>query len=571
MKRLFDEHVKRKICSLDGTWIFLKDPCDKGLSHAWYRGVPTRETTTIPSVWNTEKGSLTYEGAAWYEKRFYSEGGTLRIAFGAVMTEASVWLDGEALGQHYGGFSAFDFIVYGVSEGWHTLTVRVDNRFDAQSIPQARVDWYHYGGIIRSVSVEILRGICILASRLEYTLSEDLSSVRGALTLELCNASETPCTDRISAALESFSVGTIDVSLEAKERRRVTLPAFEMHGVELWDIGCPNLYTLQISSCGDDLFDRVGFRRLDVKAEGLFLNGKPFEIRGVNRHEEHPDWGFAFPEGLMKRDIDLILEMGCNAIRGSHYPNSKIFLDMLDARGILFWSEIPIWGWGFSEEALADPVVVERGLEMHREMLSQYYHHPCIIFWGMHNEIQLKTKAAYQMTERYYAYLKEHGGNRAVVYASDKPWEDICFELCDVICLNQYYGWYYGYEADAWERFLEKFTAHIETLGLSDKLIVMSEFGGAALYGCHDEEDILWSEENQAAQLGHALDVFHAHPRVAGSFIWQFADIRTCLEAGINRARGFNNKGLLNEHRKPKLAYRMAKEKYCLFANENKL
>ena len=568
MNRLFDEHVKRKVCSLDGAWGFLKDPEDEGMLHAWYEKLPANESVSVPSVWNTQRGSLTYEGVAWYEKRFYSEGGTLRILFGAVMTEAHVWLDGKALGKHYGGFSAFDFIVYGVSEGWHTLTVRVDNRFDERSIPQKRVDWYHYGGMIRSVCVESLKGICILGSRLEYTLSEDLSSVTGALTLDVCNALGAPCSDRVYADLDGFSIGETEVSLDAGERTCIKLPAFEMSGVNLWDIGRPNLYSLHVSSAQDDLFDRIGFRLLEVRKDGLYLNGRPFEIRGVNRHEEHPDWGFAFPQGLMQRDIDLILEMGCNAIRGSHYPNSKIFLDMLDARGILFWSEIPIWGWGFSEEALADPVVVERGLAMHREMLAQYYNHPCIVFWGMHNEIQLKTRAAYDMTEKYYAYLKENGGNRAVVYASDKPWEDICFGLCDMICLNQYYGWYYGYEADAWERFLEKFTVHAEELGLSDKLIVMSEFGGAALYGCHDDEDILWSEENQAAQLGHALDVFHEHPRVVGSFIWQFADIRTCLEAGINRARGFNNKGLLNEYRKPKLAYRMAKEKYLSFAKE---
>ena len=227
-----------------------------------------------------------------------------------------------------------------------------------------------------------------------------------------------------------------------------------------------------------------------------------------------------------------------------------------------------MWGWGFSEEALADPTVVERGLEMHREMVRYYYNHPSIILWGMHNEIQLGTCAAYQLTDKYYAYLKEYGGNRAVVYASDKPWEDICFGLCDIICLNQYYGWYYGYEADAWEKFLERFTEKTKELGVSDKPIVMSEFGCAAIYGCHDDEGILWSEENQAAQLGHALEVFHSHPSVIGSFIWQFADIRTCLEAGINRARGFNNKGILNEYRKPKLAYRVAKEKYLSFAKK---
>ena len=568
MSRLFDEYQKRSVRLLNGAWRFLKDPDCSGTDHEWSVSLPTEETVTIPSVWNTKEGCLTYEGVAWYEKRFYSEGGTLRICFDAVMTEAYVWLDGELLGTHYGGFSAFDFIVYNVKAGEHTLTVRVDNRFDEVSIPQKRVDWYHYGGIIRDVRIDRLCGLCVLGCRLEYTLNDSFSSVTGNAVVELCNASTDPVEDTVQVLLNGQCIGNARILLNGRERRSVTLPAFEMQGIDLWDVGKGALYTLRVITSCDDLFDRVGFRRVEVKDGSLLLNGRALELRGVNRHEEHPDWGFAFPEGLMQRDIDLILAMGCNAIRGSHYPNSKVFLDMLDAAGILFWSEIPIWGWGFSEEALADPTVVERGLEMHREMVAQYYNHPSVILWGMHNEIQLKTEAAYRMSEKYYAYLKKHGGNRAVVYASDKPWEDICFGFCDLICLNQYYGWYYGYEEDAWEQFLEKIAKHTESLGMQNKPIVISEFGWAALYGCHDGEEILWSEENQAAQLSHALEVFHAHPRVVGSFIWQFADIRTCLEAGINRARGFNNKGIMNEYRKPKLAYRVAKEKYCSFARE---
>ena len=568
MGRLFDEHWKRYVRSLDGIWRFQKDTADRGVKEAWFLSLPKWEEVAVPSVWNTERGNLAYEGVAWYEKCFFSEGGTLRFCFGGVMTAAGVWLDGKPIGTHYGGFCQFDFTVYGVEEGMHTLTVRVDNRFDEHSIPQARVDWYHYGGMIRGVTVETLKGISVLHHRLDYTLSEDLSSADCAWRVTLCNVSDSALTSTLKAAVDGETVADVKVSLAARECREIVLPMFRTENVRLWDIGQGELYALSLVTDTDDLFDRVGFRKIEVKDKALLLNGKKIEIRGVNRHEEHPDWGFAFPLNLMRRDVDLILEMGCNAVRGSHYPNSREFMDMLDARGILFWSEIPIWGWGFSKEALADPVVLERGLDMHREMLKHYYHHPSIIMWGMHNEIQLATEEAYRMTEQYYTYLKKWGGNRLVVYASDKPWEDICFGLCDVICLNQYYGWYYGYEADAWEKFLEKFCAHTETLGLSDKPIIMSEFGCAAIYGCHDSEEILWSEENQAAQLGHALTVFHEHPSVAGSFIWQFADIRTCLEAGINRARGFNNKGILNEYRKPKLAWRTAKEKYLAFAKE---
>ncbi|MBQ7336019.1 MAG: beta-glucuronidase [Clostridia bacterium] len=568
MTRIFDEHVIRRVRSLDGAWHFRKDPLNCGKETAWFLGIPRGETVAVPSVWNTEQGNLNYEGVAWYEKHFYSEGGCLRLCFGAVMTEAEVWLDGNYLGSHYGGFSQFDFIVSDVAAGEHRLTVRVDNRFDADSIPQEWVDWYHYGGITRGVSVETLQGICVLCNRLEYTLSEDLKSATGQFVLELYNAGAEQADTEVNISLGGTLVSTGVAELSAGARKEVTLSEFTLENVALWNVGAPELYDVRITTATDDLCDRVGFRKIEVKDGAVLLNGKPVEFRGVNRHEEHPDWGFAFPFGLMKKDIDLALEMGCNAIRGSHYPNSQEFVDLLDERGLMFWSEIPIWGCGFSDEALANETVVRRGLEMHREMVKYYYNHPCIVLWGMHNEIHSYHEAAYRMSKLYYEYLKENGGNRLVVYASCHPLKDICFEFSDLICLNQYFGWYYGYEDDAWEKFLAEFCEHIKTLGMAHKPIVMSEFGCAAIAGCHDDENILWCEENQAKQIAHCLKVFHEHPQVAGSFIWQFFDMRTCLQAGLNRARGFNNKGLMNEYRKPKLAYRAAKELYHEFAAE---
>ncbi len=569
MTRLFDEHYIRRVQSLDGAWRFETDPDDCGKINRWELALPHAHTVTVPSVWNTEQGLLTYEGVGWYEKNFYTDGGRLRICFDAVMTEAQVYFDGKPIAQHYGGFTQFCVIVSDVPQGVHRLTVRVDNRFDAQSIPQEHVDWYHYGGIPRSVSVEQLQGICVLSNRLEYTLNDERTIAHCTPVVQLFNATSVDTTTTLSLTLQASVVCSLSVTLAAGEMREMALPCFTVNDVQLWDIGKPSLYTLHYTTDTDDLFDRVGFRHIAVTDGRVCLNGRPIEIRGVNRHEEAPEWGFALPVGLMLRDLDHILAMGCNAIRGAHYPNAKTFLDLVDEAGLLFWSEIPIWGGGFSEEALADAVVVERGLTMHREMAEQYYNHPCIVLWGMHNEIKTETQAALAMTKAYYGFLRAHGGNRLVVYASDHPMVDICFAYSDILCLNQYHGWYYGYEPDAWERFLAAFSERKAALGMADKPVIMSEFGAAALYGCHDDEGILWSEENQAMQLRRALTAFHRDPQMAGCFIWQFCDIRTCLQAGINRARGFNNKGIMNEYRKPKLSYYVTKDCFCVFAKDD--
>ena len=574
MKRLFDEHQVRSVCDLGGAWKFAIDPQDVGVREGWSVRLPQGETVSVPTLWNNEIGLLDYMGVAWYERKFYTDGGTLRFVFESVMTAADVWLDGDKLGSHYGGFTAFDFIVCNVKAGEHTLTVRADSRFDAQSIPQKRVDWYNYGGIARDVWVEALDGICVLNQHFGYTLSDDMTAASVHAELVLYNADAEEKTSAVSVILGEETIYDGRVTLAAGEEMKLTTPDVEVKDIGLWSCETPNLYTITAKTDSDDLCDRVGFRKIEVKDQKILLNGKRIELRGINRHEDYPGFGFAFPKNLMKRDLDIVFDLGCNTLRGSHYPNSKYFVDLLDERGMLFWSEIPIWGVGFSAEAIGDPVVVARGLEMHREMIRDYYNHPCIIIWGMHNEIKSETQNAYEMTKCYHAFLRENGGNRLITHASNHALNDICFEFSDIISLNMYYGWYdqttIGNAPD-WEGFLENFRAHRESLGLSHVPVIMSEFGAGALYGYRNGFDtVFWSEEYQMEILKHSLKLFHDDPMIEGFYIWQFANIRT--SAGLawrDRARCFNNKGILDEYRNPKLSYSEVKKLYKQFAKEN--
>ena len=569
MRRIFDEHIVRRVMSLDGAWDFLTDPKDVGITEEWFDSFPeTAVHTEVPSCWNNTFGLLEYEGAAWYSKRFYCEGGCIRICFGAVMTEADVWLDGNKLGNHYGGFTAFDFTAV-VDEGYHVLTVRADNRFDADSIPQTKVDWYHYGGIVRGVEVESLRGLTVRSCHLDYSLNDAMDGASAVIRAKVFNASGEALSAPLCVTLDGEVLWNTEISLDAYEEASVESEPITLGDLHLWNMDDPYLYTLTAKTPTDDLCDRVGFRYVEVRDGAVMLNGKSVEIRGVCRHEEHPEFGFAFPRALMQRDIDIIKEMGGNAIRGAHYPNSRAFVDMLDEQGILFWSEIPIWGVGFSEAALANPTVVARGLEMIREMVDQYYNHPCIVIWGMHNEILTGTQAAYEMSRQYHDELRANGGNRLVTHATARPLEDICYEFDDMICINHYSGWYGG-GIETWNDKVEAHKARRDALGFSDKPIIYSEFGCGAIYGNHTFDHIKWSEEYQASLFAHCLELFHKTPEIGGWFIWQFCDMRTCREMGTDRARGFNNKGILNEYRKPKLAYLTVREKCRRFAEEEK-
>lgn len=574
MKRLFVSHEKRSVTDLGGAWKFTLDPEKKGIENGWQNGLPTGQTIIVPSVWNNELRNLMFEGWGWYEKKFKTQGGTLYFEFEAVMTEATVWLDGKEIAKHYGAFTPFEIIVNDVMAGEHTLVVLADSTIDKNSFPQRYTDWFNYGGIARDVSMSELAGASILLNHVCYELDEELKNATVWCMLELYNASNEKTSAPVSVKIGDEIIYSESITLDAYQSITIETPKTKLEGVELWDMKSPKLYTVVASTDTDDLIDKIGFRKIEVKDNNILLNGKSIELLGVNRHEEHPDWGFAFPAKLMKKDIDLILDMNCNTIRGSHYPNSKIFVDMLDEKGILFWSEIPMWGVGFSWEILADPVIIDRGLNMHKEMTRHYYNHPSIIIWGMHNEIDTTKETSLVITKPFYEHLREHGGNRLITHASNHPWDDLCMGYDDIVCINYYYGWYnYRYSTGKitdWDVFVDKFETRLKEQGWFGKPVIMSEFGAAALAGFHSPFDtVRWSEEYQRDLLEYTIELFHKTDYMRGTYVWQFANIRTSPSMDINRVRYFNNKGIVDEYRNPKLSYFKIKELYSKYEKEN--
>ena len=573
MKRLFNEHEKRKVTSLSGAWKFSFDPEKKGMKEGWQNGLPCGETVIVPSVWNNELRNLMFEGWGWYEKKFKTQGGTLYFEFESVMTEATVWLDGKEIAKHYGAFTPFEIIVNNVSNGEHTLVVLADSTIDKNSFPQRYTDWFNYGGIARDVSMSKLEGISILSNHVCYELDEGLKNASVWCELELYNASNEKTSSPVSVKIGENVIYNEVISLNSYETKSIKTPVCVLENIELWGMKSPKLYTVVASTDTDDLIDKVGFRKVEVKDNNILLNGKSIELLGVNRHEEHPDWGFAFPAKLMKKDIDLIVDMGCNTIRGSHYPNSKIFVDMLDEKGILFWSEIPMWGCGFSEQSLAEPIIRERGLNMHKEMVKYYYNHPSIVIWGMHNEIATYHENSYELSREWSAYLRENGGNRLITHASNHPLKDKDMGFDDIICINIYHGWYryggYDGKLSDWDKMIEEFRQRRIENGWEDKPVIMSEFGAGALAGFHSHFDtVRWSEEYQRDLMEYCLELFHKTDYMRGTYLWQFCNIRTSPSMDMNRVRYFNNKGILDEYRNPKAAYFKVKELYHKYKAE---
>lgn len=555
MIRLFENNSKTY--ALDKRWSFKTDEKDVGTDEKWYLNFPSDSSLIyVPSCWNNELGLFEYEGTAWYKTEFFIESESVHITFGAVSGECVVYVDGKLIGEHYGSFCEFGFTIDNLGNGKHTLVVKVNNTLnDLNSVPLRRVDWKNYGGIIRSVEITEFDKAFVKHIKTSYSLSNDYKNANLSAEITLYS------TEKISETVSLYIDGNKVWSTEARVCGETKIKAENIlvEDIKLWDIYCSNLYTVKAEISNFALNERIGFREIKTENKKIYLNGKEIFIKGVNRHEEHFDWGFAMPFKLIKRDIDIIKNMGCNAVRGSHYPNSKATLDLLDEEGILFWEEVPMWG--YPEEAIKDSLTQERVLSMNKEMLVRDVNHPCVVIWGLHNEIDTTSSAARKLSEKLVRQIKSYDKSRLITFASNRRENDICLDLVDFISINCYFGWY-SESIEYWSKHIKNLGEYMKKLGIYDKPVVVSEFGAGGVFGESYFEDVKWTENYQEKYLDYTVNQFFENDDISGMYIWQYCDIRTSEALCLSRPRSFNNKGLVNEHRQPKRAYSKIKELY---------
>jgi beta-glucuronidase len=564
MIRAFQQYRTRRTQELEGQWDFIFDKDNVGQQDKWFERFPQgHRPLYVPACWNNELGLFDYEGVAWYRTFIHIEHKQhARLIFHAVLGHADVYLNGNHLGYHYGGYTPFQFELDSLEPGVHELIVRTDSMLDKLTIPTHLVDWFHYGGIIRPVELQTISDVHIEDMQIRYALTGGNADV--TVTVKLHSLADAVQTVSLKLTADDHTFHEQQVTVAPGQVEEITVRQ-TWEQVRLWNVGRPELYTIRTAIDGDDTSERIGFRTIETKDYRIVINGEPVYLKGVNRHEEHPEWGFAFPPKLMKKDLDIVLELGCNTVRGSHYPQSKYWLDLLDEHGIVFWSEIPMWGAFLPNDTVATPLFQERALTMIGEMVDRDIHHACVVFWSVHNEIDSRTQDAYDMTVKLVNLVKSKDTTRLVTFATHHPLQDVLLPLFDVIGVNKYYGWYQG-KVDGFEDMLKKFHERAEELGAGDKPVLMTEFGGAGIFGDVGWEPRLFSEDYQEHIVSEALRIFRADPKIGGTYIWQFADIRGDLRSDRSyfrdRARSFNNKGLVNEYRKPKQSFRAVRTIY---------
>lgn len=568
----------RMVFDLNGVWDFcLMDGEAKG------EIVPM----PVPSSYNdiyTGRGFADHVGNLYYRRKFTVSSWMLEkrlfLRFGSVTHKAEVWLNGTCLGKHSGGFLPFSFeITETAIAGENELEVIVNNIVDETTLPAGRMvhqkfpglpeeihnlpnfDFYNYSGIMRPV--------CLYTAPESYI--EDISiygKMDGSFYWDV----------------KANGEGTVSVRLlDAAGNEVAAGEGFKGTGqidqVQLWEPGHPVLYSLEVTLTGSDgekdtYTEVFGFREVSIRDCRIHLNGKPVYLKGFGKHEDSPVHGRGFDMAYNVKDIGLLKWIGANSFRTSHYPYCEEMLQLCDREGILVIDEAPAVGLnaGFTATGLlgGNPngtwklfKTAEHHRQVLRDMVQRDKNHPCVIIWSVANEPASQEDGAKEYFEPLLNLVRELDEQKRpatlVTYEGSNPVSCKVAEICDLLIINRYRGWYdtegnlRGAAAllkDELEGFHKR---------CPDKPIMLGEYGADTIAGFHDINARIFSEEYQVDFLRAYGEVFDSLPYITGEHVWNFADFATA--ENIKRVGG-NKKGVFTRDRSPKMAAHFLKERW---------
>lgn len=508
--------------NLDGIWEFAETG-SRGETPVY------RSFFAVPGCFDVAGLAYPRKLCAWFRRSEFLEKGVYRMRIGSFGLRAAVFCDGVKLAESALAWSPLE-AEFSVERGMREFVIRVDNFTGDHPLFRDFYDFYPFGGIFDHVTLE-----SVLPDEICSLQILPLDHRTGEVEIRV----ETTA-DQLRIAFDHGSSET--VAGQKVFRRRV--PDFK-----LWSPEEPNLHLLTVN----EKTAAFGIRTLDWSGPRLLLNGKALKLLGVNRHESHPEFGAATPESLIASDLLRIRKAGFNFIRGCHYPQRKFLFDLCDRIGLMVWEEPLAWGNNALEGRPADFTQGEF-LDALAEQLAltirNSINHPSLIIHGFLNECGSSRAWARPAVRRMAELCRAMDPTRPTAFASNRPDDDLCFDLVDLHAINIYPGWYRGGDvadvAPAIRNHLEK---------LSSRPVIISEIGASAIYG--DHSGVRWSEEYQAALVCEVLRTVKEDARCSGAALWMFADANTYINNvdALARPRGFNNKGLLDEYRRPKLAW----------------
>lgn len=555
---MFNLHRKRMCSLLDGVWSFTFLSGNAQPESIAPASLTFDDHMAVPSAWDAHPAYVGKRGTAAYRTSFdVPPGRKAFLRFRGTGMWIRVFVDGQELSTFSLPYSQVEISLPLSEFARRELVVLNDNRFDPHRVPLQfqSYDFYAYGGIFRSVELHIVPDVYIRSVKLD---APDASTgrVHACIAFSGEAAGELPVTIIADDTVVWKGMAIITVGGVAID--------FHVPEATPWSAKNPHLHTIRIEAGDDDLGVRIGFRRIDVSSGQFLVNGEPTKLLGYCRHEAHPQFGPALPLQQHAQDLQILRDLGCNFIRGSHYAQDPEFLNLCDEMGFYVFEEALGWG-NVEEERFANTAFRSGQLEQTRLMIEKSRNHPCIILWGYLNEGGSDKTYAVGLYRELYDLCKSLDPSRPVTYASNVPLRDICYEYCDVISINCYPGWY-GRDHEETRplgqinKTINNILKHLSTAGQSNKPFLLSEIGAGAIYGWRDPLNAHWTEDYQNDYLEVVCHRVVSDERISGVSLWQFCDGRTySTSRALMRPRAFNNKGTLDEYRRPKMAYKTVK------------
>jgi beta-glucuronidase len=554
----------RKLISLNGKWQVIIDPNDvgdrlgigkdtkpKGKTDFLEYSFDDAPTLNVPGDFNSQLPELTYyESSVWYRKSFsYTKTGKrLFLHFGAVNYLADVYLNGEKTGSHEGGFTPFQFEITDKVKDQNRIVVRVNNQRSKDGIPATGFDWFNYGGINRDVNLVETPSSFIEDYFIQLKKGSD-NIIKGWVRINGANPSQ-KIHIVIAEAKINYATTTNDSGYAPIEFNA---------GLQLWSPENPKLYTVEITCETDTIQEQIGFRTIETRGTDILLNGKSVFLKGVNIHEEiGKEKRRAYSEGDALQLLSAAKDLGCNFVRLTHYPHNEYMVRLADKMGIMLWEEIPLW----QGIAFDNPLLQPKMNYMMQEMIQRDKNRCSIIIWSLSNEtvpgaarnsslINLAEIARSKDSTRLIA----SAFNRISFNKNLVNIDDSLSSVLDVVGVNAYLGWYRPWAADP-KDYVWKFDFN--------KPLIMSEFGGEALYGQHGSADTAsnWSEEYQERIYNDNITMFKNISFLRGTTPWVLYDFRSASRLQSVYQKGWNRKGLLSEKGEKKKAWYVMKAYY---------
>ena len=490
----------------------------------------------------------------------------------AASKAAEVTVNGKSAGSHAGGYTAFVVDVTDYIQKENIIEITVDN--GRKDITPISADFTFWGGIYRDVwlvsTPEQHFRMDNMGSDGVFVSTPEVNGQRGKIQVkgEVTNDAETAVTLEVQNQIYSPQGDLLQtrkqkVKLKAGETREFGYVSDVIANPDLWSPETPSLYKVKTQLLNpktneviDEKTNKVGFRWFAFDGnKGFSLNGKPYKLRGVNRHQDQAPVGVALDDEAHRRDIRLIKELGCNFIRISHYPQDDAIVEMCDELGLLAWEEIPIINIVPDTPGYADNCELNL-----REMIRQHYNHPSIIAWGYMNEILLTVplvdspewqpckERTVALAQRLEAALKEEDSSRVSVMAFNMTnlYNEIGLDLEDVVGWNLYQGWYVDK--------LEDFNKWCEDQHrrYPHHPMIISEWGAGSDRRLHTTEGRAFdfSMEYQQTYVEHYLPFIEEKEWISGCTYWNFIDFN--VAARQESMPRVNNKGLFYNDRTPK-------------------